>query len=485
MSSVPLPINLTTLNTHATSLIARLATLIDITQRGRSHIEDFADAELRANAGALNAAVNVGAPDANDIRNVVFGKPNAYLAKVTAMEARADVLATQGTALDVSAGDALNAIGKEAQIQLSPLSTALVPQPSSLFGSAVQALSALGAQAQPVSLPPVSNAMRRQMIAAAMDLAQARIAAELAVRVRARADALRAELADIERRVETLQRVLKRVRAEELGQAPALRTVLPYDLELDGPRVVRELLRGLPAVDWMALLTTASGPLDEGTLEQLIKGRLADAVDEIAQHPLHQLLPAMFRGRSWSQVIDEVVLNAASLAPIDPTASLTPFMGLSVGVAETKDPSLAAEVLRALRRAGDAIALKVDQPELPDDVLVSIVRTESIHGPETMNGYLGELLRRASDPGTRTPASQDWMGGPLPLPVSLDWLGDDIAARELRGENTAKLRRWLTKPEPTPSSTTKSPATGPSSPMEEDDTDEPTQESSFGRAAAK
>lgn len=435
----------------ASSAVARLGTLGDVTQRATSDLADFAMAEVKQLASKMGAVAMEGEPDDAEFRAALLGKDGRFNARLEARTARAQAYREQAEAEDVEVAARLREVKQRA-------TSLVMGEAQSPSQGAIAALfsAVVGSMSAPPPAPPPPDDMQRLLVEAAVGLVYVEAGRGLAEMIDARVSARNAELRRYRRSSENVQKALKGARGAVSGGKQSNRLgTLPFDLVLDGPEAVKRLLRTAAPVDWSEIVLAHGGDLDEATAQQLVEKCIEDVV-KVYQRPFPELLSILLGDRSVEQALDTFVRNGSPFAPLRPHEVPDRFTGLSIGVVEARDEGLAAILASALRRARDVAVLTVRQPDLPaDDIQARVVRFRGILPSEALVSVVLDLYERTDDPASLGGgATRDWEGE-IPALVSDARLQREIRARKMRGSQTAQLERWLpagTAPVPEPTS---------------------------------
>ena len=232
-------IDQTTVARKASSAVARLGTLGDVTQRATSDLADFAMAEVKQLASKMGAVAMEGEPDDAEFRAALLGKDGRFNARLEARTACAQAYREQAEAEDVEVAARLREVKQRAT------SLVMGEARSSSQGAIAALFSAVvGSMSAPPLAPPPPDDMQRLLVEAAVGLVYVEAGRGLAEMIDARVSARNAELRRYRRSSENVQKALKGARGAVSGGKQSNRLgTLPFDLVLDGPEAVKRLLR--------------------------------------------------------------------------------------------------------------------------------------------------------------------------------------------------------------------------------------------------
>lgn len=431
----------------ATALAARFGTAAELAQRAPADVNDFARAEAAQLAGEIERIAAQDLPTDADLRAALLGKPTAYEDKLRAREDEVATLCGQIEVADIEAEDLLRDVQRGAR-ETAVRSSSTAFTRSSPWMASLQSVIALATTPPPPE--PPSDATRKQLAQVAVKLVQVEAGRALVAAVIARIEKKKVELARLQRSAVALQRALDRVRSEtvrSLAELPGREETLPFDLVLDGDIAVGRLLSSVAPIDWSMLVLEHPEGLTETTAAQLVRLRLADAVQQLAQLPFEDLLPRLLGDRSAEFALDGFVRNGSPLAPLRPKEALDGFHGLAIGVVEALDGEVTETLTRACSRARDVAIEVVKTPDLPDGVRARVVRTRGLLGPEALVSVVLDIYARSSAPTEiGGGATRDWEDPDLPELISQERLRLEIEARRRCGQPTALFERWLRVP---------------------------------------
>jgi len=459
MTRISLPFMVVNEQQRAASALASRYLTIAEAQRAEADILAFADDQVGQLGARIEAEALVGAPSSTDL----FDR-GQFEARLMAMEARAESLRQSADAVD---GEVASALGELRQQSRSLVARAVTPGGglvailTTLLGSALGVAGDAGA-GSPGSLPGTLNKL---IVDAAIGLVESRAAEALAHAIGRRVLELRAGQARRGASLLALKQALIRVQTDAVRNSHAGRKVLPIDLVLDDDRAAQRLLRSLPAADWSDAFGRAEG-LDEGTARMLIDKRVADIVVEVAQRPLENLVHDLLE-RSVDESLDGAVRNGSPLAPLRPREVADGCMGLAIGIPDASNGFLLGKLGESLNRAQDIVEFpkvtRIADEIGGTDFAGRTVRYLGVLTVEAISTIITDLYDHASDPTSiGHAATRDWeLDEDLPALMTDARLCREIAARKVRGQQTARLERWLQEPSMGPAAPVNAPPPRP------------------------